>query len=453
MKQYDVFISHSSKDAELAKRIADCLSKHHFTTWISYDKIDGGEDYSIIIPDAIKNSTIFLILLSNYSVTSTNVAKELSIVNNALNRNIGSIRTILPVIISECDVEPLEYFLTNVQILDQRNHTMDIQIENIIQKIESKLCGTSEIPSSPTSNTKENFKIESPLSPTRTENKYFDASNTNEIRRLSVQNDFFRKFDQKIYDQFMQGKEDLVILDVGSNDGSSLLSRIGTKSEVKKIICLEYDETIVKESNEKYPNDFIHFYQVDVESPTFSSKLQEILGLEGCEQVDVIHISMLLLHLKKPLKLLRVLRNFLKPGGHIFIKDIDDGLSICYPDPEGYIKTSIEYLSKCESAGYRHNGRQIYTLLKNLKFQNVQLALNGISTCELTLEEKEALYQIYFDGCIHDDLECMAKRYPDNKERKEMLAYFDEHEDEIQEYFFDDAFFFILGIVIFIGTK
>lgn len=453
MKQYDVFISHSSKDAELAKHIANCLAQHNFTTWISYDKIDGGEDYSIIIPDAIKNSTVFLILLSNYSVSSTNVAKELSIVNNALNRNIGRTRYILPIIISECDVEPLEYFLTNVQILDRRNDSAEAQTEAIIKKIESKLYGTGEVPSAPSSSTKGNFGIDSPLSPTRTENKYFDASNTNEVRRLSVQNDFFRKFDQKIYDEFLQGKEDLVILDVGSNDGSSLLSRIGTKSEVKKIICLEYDETVVNESNEKYPNDFIHFYQVDVESPTFSSRLQEILGLEGCEQVDVIHISMLLLHLKKPLKLLRVLRNFLKPGGHIFIKDIDDGMSICYPDPEGYIKTSIEYLSKAESAGYRHNGRQVYTLLKNLKFNDVHLALSGIPTCELTLEEKEALYQIYFDGCIHDDLEYMAKKYPDSKERKDMLAYFDEHEDEIQEYFFDDAFFFILGVVIFIGTK
>lgn len=73
----DVFISHSSKDAELANRLCSILEENGLQCWMAPRNIMPGDDWAAAITKAIKSSKAFLIIYSENSVNSTQVPKEI----------------------------------------------------------------------------------------------------------------------------------------------------------------------------------------------------------------------------------------------------------------------------------------------------------------------------------------------------------------------------------------
>ncbi|MCQ2772283.1 MAG: hypothetical protein MJ238_03295, partial [Bacilli bacterium] len=171
----------------------------------------------------------------------------------------------------------------------------------------------------------------------------------------------------------------------------------------------------------------------------------------GIQKFDAIHISMLLLHLRKPFNLIKTLKQFLKPGGFIFIKDIDDGYSFAYPDPNGYFQKAVDFYKVCENGGFRQSGRQIYSYLRKTAFKDIKLELSGMNTIGLDYDLKSALYEIYIKGCIYVDSVAMRDKYPDDPRFSDFVDWLDENLDEMEAQFFDEGFFFTLGTMIFVG--
>ena len=84
----DIFISYSSKEYELAKKIKTYLEKNKINCWMAPDSIPEGSNYSNEIPMIIYNVKTFLIILSENSQNSPWVLKEL---NAAINSGIAII--------------------------------------------------------------------------------------------------------------------------------------------------------------------------------------------------------------------------------------------------------------------------------------------------------------------------------------------------------------------------
>ncbi len=435
----DVFISFSSKDTSIANKVKEILEKNGIEVWISYEAINGGNDYSIEIPLALKSCEYFLLILSSNSCESVNVAKELSLANTIINRHTGRMRRVLPLMVEECNYEKLEYYLTNIQVISTIS-----SFDETMKKILVILKGDGA------HNHSSNSFSPSFASGERIANKYFKGGNEFEIKRLELQGKLFKIYDQFIYDEICSTKKNQMVLDVGSNDGTTILDRIGCHESIERIIALESDEETVVTQNEKYKNNFITFYQVDVEADEFKRKLTEICENEGIEQFDFIHISMLLLHLKSPMKLLRILKSFLKSGGVLFIKDIDDGFTVAYPDEHGLFAKAIDIYNDCEEGGFRHSGRQIFSYLKKLHMSNIQLKLNGINTTQMDYDKRNALYELYFSGCIKEDIRKMVEKFKGNTLYESWYNWFLDNEENMQEEFFEDSFFFNLGVLIYI---
>jgi len=161
---------------------------------------------------------------------------------------------------------------------------------------------------------------------------------------------------------------------------------------------------------------------------------------------------MLILHLKSPYKLLKTLRKYLKKGGSVIIKDIDDGLNLAYPDEGKKFARAVEICARNDTAGYRHSGRQIYTLLKRSGYRDIRLEKNGLSTINMDFEERSALFDTYF-SFILEDLKIMRERYPDDARIKKDLEWYDEAYEDMEEQFQDDAFYFTLGFVMFTAKR
>lgn len=121
MKQYDVFISYSSIDEKKAFEIRDFLIKQNISCWMAPNSIPIGSNYAEEIPKGIDSAGTFVLLLSENSLQSSWVPKELSL---ALDKR----KNICPFAISECNLsESFKFMLINIQI--------DYDINNLLKRI------------------------------------------------------------------------------------------------------------------------------------------------------------------------------------------------------------------------------------------------------------------------------------------------------------------------------
>ena len=109
-----VFISHSSKDKKIAERVVKGLAENGIKPWISHREIPAGHpDWDEAITSAIKESAVLVLLLSESSAQSPEVATE---VKMARERRIPYIPVVLQSSVQLGD--RLVYALQGVQRLD-----------------------------------------------------------------------------------------------------------------------------------------------------------------------------------------------------------------------------------------------------------------------------------------------------------------------------------------------
>ena len=79
----DVFISHSSADQAQVEEIRRYLERYGFRCWISYKDLSPGENFMEKCREAINTCPIFLLILSENSINSTQVVQEIGVANAA----------------------------------------------------------------------------------------------------------------------------------------------------------------------------------------------------------------------------------------------------------------------------------------------------------------------------------------------------------------------------------
>ena len=77
--KYDVFISYSSKDIEVALIVCKMLEEHDIKCWMAPINIPSGVEYEDLVVDAIIASKVFLFIYSFGSVYSDWCKMELKV--------------------------------------------------------------------------------------------------------------------------------------------------------------------------------------------------------------------------------------------------------------------------------------------------------------------------------------------------------------------------------------
>lgn len=312
----------------------------------------------------------------------------------------------------------------------------------------SKLIGMLRNVSLPTTASKE-----SDLSYERLGNAYIFSDDKKEIRRLKIQQDLMEDFDRELYTRVCGEYDELRVLDIGSNTGAFVYDRIIKRGNVTKLLGLEYDKGFVESSNAKFGEEGrIRFYEQNVEDEDFAEKLEEYMDEMGIDSFNVVNISMLILHLKSPYKMLKAIRRYLERGATVIVKDIDDGFNVAYPDEDGSIQRIYNICKKSRTSGYRNSGRQIYTLLMRAGYRDVRFERMGISTPGMDYEKRSALFDTYF-SFILEELKIYVREHPDDRRAAKDLEWYDKIYEDLEARFQDDNFFFNLGFVLFSAKK
>lgn len=428
---YQVFISYESKSIDLANEIVKQFESNSITCWYAPRDVEG--PYAQAIVNAIKSAKVFIILLNERASNSHHVLNE---VETAYKEMDDSGLVILPFKFSENISDAMMYYI-------KRFHWVDISGKDLQEGIDELLARTKRIlgiKDKPTTNVQE-----------RKSNKYFVLRDSKELERLADQRELLEKMTKPTYEKVFAKYNKPIIIDIGSNDGY-LTYKIFTESNAKTVVGLECDKDTVLYAQNTYQNENIFFYVKDVEEDDFNEYIKNLLIKHNISGFDIINISMVLLHLRNPFRLLKILRKYLNPNGTFIIRDIDDGFNIAYPDPKGLFKYASDIIARSPRWGFRESGRQIYTYLSRLCLKDISLEAQGINTIGMNFSKREALFHTYF-GAILDDLTFALESEPDNTQYINDKKWIQEHLEKLEEEFYKTDFFFNLGFVLFTATN
>ncbi len=131
MTSRDVFISHSSGDAEVARALRAMLEETGYSCWMAPDDVIGTETWTEQILGAIADSKAMIVLVSSASNRSAHVSRE---VNLALGRS----RAVLPIRIENVSPEgSLEYLLSLVQRVDAFPPPISNHKDRILRRLDT----------------------------------------------------------------------------------------------------------------------------------------------------------------------------------------------------------------------------------------------------------------------------------------------------------------------------
>lgn len=435
MRKIDVFLSYEHTLKSVVDKICYDLEKDGIRCWYAPRDVVG--DYATSIVNAIDEASVFVVLLNKESSQSAHVLNEVEMAYRRIIEKQGEL-TILPFKLDDRDLsKAMEYYVKRMHWIDASSQGIDDAVNELKSKIKAIILPYRE-------------RINEPL-PRRT-NMYFDEKDVKEKKRLKTQQKILEKFDKACYDEIAASMESMRILDLGSNNGDFIMDRLGNKENTECLVGLEYNAEAVAKAQQTYGNEKIRFVQCNLDGESVADTIGSLTEQYRISDFNIVNISMLLLHLSDPLKLMRVLRKFMKPGAIVIIKDIDDGYNIAYPDPEGIFSHAISLCAKDPMAGYRNSGRQVFNILHKAGYRDIKLLKCGLDTTAMNYDEKEALFHTYF-SFIKSDYEIFRAGDPDNAAMAESAGWFDEHYAEMEDAFLEDSFFFSLGFMLFTAKR
>ena len=136
---YDVFISYSRKDSDVADKIYDALTAEGLTCFIDRTGISGGADFTEVITTAILESKMMLLVASENAYASDFTLKELTF---AVSNKGG--RFVLPLIVDGSSLpKSVEFLLSNInwRTLSFRYRIEKELVDDVKQKLADPHAG------------------------------------------------------------------------------------------------------------------------------------------------------------------------------------------------------------------------------------------------------------------------------------------------------------------------
>ncbi len=282
----------------------------------------------------------------------------------------------------------------------------------------------------------------------RFQNHYYNSLDVDEAKRLAIQERILREFEADTYESLLSGRSGLSVLDVGSNNGDLLMDRLGSRAEVSRILGIDIDQGAVKVASSRYQSERIEFKCCDCESAGLEAILEGYLDENKITGFDFVNISLVILHLEKPFKVLKTIRKFLNKNASVFICDVDDSLDVAYPDECGHFARFAEVAGRLKTTGFRQSGRQVFGLLTRAGYRDIRLEKIGPTTIGMSYEERDAFFHSGF-SYLRPHLKNALHAEPNSKDLLDDLSWIEQSYDFMEESFHSEDFFFQAGTLIF----
>ncbi len=429
----DVFISYEHESKSIADNICAVLESHGIRCWYAPRDVYG--DYATSIVEAIEKCRVFVLVLTSKSAQSPHVLNE---VEMAYKRILNGEITIVPFKVDEGILsKAMEYYVKRLHWID----AVSAPLEQAINQLYEQLIPILGI-------TKQNSSDPDDTNLNRKNVQYYSPDDLVEINRLHTEEEFLYSFEKPYYDKLLFNKQHVAVLDFGTLNPSASVKRFN-RPEVDSVVCLAYNNDMVKEGNDLCAdNDKINFFHFDVTCENIDDVLRSAMNQTGVQKFDFVNLTMVIMDLKNPFKVLKNIRKYLSDNAVAYVRDVDDGVVFAYPDDDSLFETFKSFYLLDSMSGSRHSARQVYSIMKRIGAKDVRLECCGLSTAGLTYSQRRALFDSWF-SFIPNDFRQIADKNPLDERVKEINSWLNEHYDDLEVRFFSEDFLFNSGYVIY----
>lgn len=431
MKKADVFLSYEHSMRTVVEHICSVLEADGISCWYAPRDVMG--DYATSIVDAIDNARVFVVVLNGAASQSAHVLNEVEIAYKRILDAQDEL-AILPFKLNDDQLsKAMEYYIKRLHWIEAGDQGIDKAIEELKTKIAAIVR-----PGGQSARTE------------RTSNRYYDESDADERKRLKTQRQLLERFDKPVYDAVCASKGALNVLDLGCGNGSFAASRLAGK-EVGCMLGVDCNEGAIQSAIANFGAENVEFRLCDLESDDLCGVLEDFCSKRGVK-FDLINLSMILLHLKDPLKVLKTARKFAAKDAAVIVKDIDDGLNLAYPDESVAFAEAMRLCAASPWSGFRQSGRQVPYLLKKAGYRDVALVKCGLDTLGMDYDDRQALFDTYF-SIIKQDYRILSDTQPDNDSYRLAQKWIDQNYNDLEDAFHEENFFFSLGFMLFTAKR
>ncbi len=266
-----------------------------------------------------------------------------------------------------------------------------------------------------------------------------------EIERLNAQEELLWKAQLPFYSGFLNG-EDMMILDIGCSDGYKTVKEFD-RDNVRKVLALDSAPEAVSKAKANCGNEKFCFEMGNVEDADFEDRLIDLMKKYDIEAFDVVHLSLVVLHLKDPVRVLSILKKYIGKGGRIVIVEADDDKATLSPD-DYYLRKYNSLLKIDPYMGNRECANNMYIWLNQAGYHNIKDSYAFVQSGDM--ETKKVMFDIYFSS-LPVDFEDLCIDDPSNEDYRMAKDWLDENIDNIYEYLLQEKTVFSFGVSIFEG--
>ena len=269
----------------------------------------------------------------------------------------------------------------------------------------------------------------------------YNPVNHKEHSRLRIQAENTRDADMpalKYVFEYFNGKN-VNILDAGCAYGYVTTDRFKDFPNAN-IYGIDKELKCIQFAREHNSSERFHFEEIDLESPSFVSDMEEYMVANNVQKFDLIISTLVIHHLTDPIKVLRNLRKLLSDDGFIIIRGSDDGSVIAYNDND-LVKKIIERHLATPGISDRLNGRKIYYQLYTSGYKHIRM-MNYVK--EISNKDFDERLDVFNERFLYrkNYITNLLKKDPTNMEYRNQLEWMEYALNQLEELFGNDSFWY-----------
>ena len=177
--------------------------------------------------------------------------------------------------------------------------------------------------------------------------------------------------------------------------------------------------------------------------------MDKILSEHCLRSFDMVDLTLILRDLVEPEEKLRQVVDRVTPGGIIYVRELDHGMALAYPDEDGKFKQMFEYIQRDIYSGDYEAGRKVYFWMKNADLTDIHFEARQISTVGLKRREQRRLFETLF-SYVEREYRVMHEKEPTTYTQN-AIEWLQENYKSLEATFSSEDFFYSSGFMEFYG--
>lgn len=433
----DIYISYRRSSAiEMARSLSGRLRELEYYSFFDIESIHEG-DFPLHIFENIRRSMNFLLILTPGALDRCNdddwVRKELAEAFR-LDKNI------IPVICQGFSFpEELPDDIARIRNIQAILYN-SLDFEDLVEKTISRLKDSEgkALRLSKSRNRSNTFYEDIPMS-------------AEEKERIASDYEACQSIEKPVFDELLSGKKDVVLFNPAIYEIDSYMRKY-TRPEISRVFGLLNSQQDAVDANERYGSNGHQrnaFYKGNMEHGSFGDEMDLILSENGIRHFDFADLTLILRDSSDPEAKLREVVERMDSGGIVYVRELDHGMALAYPDDQGLFRQMLSYIRRDDYSGDYEAGRKVYLWMRNADLTGIRFAGRQLSTVGMKRKEKRNLFNALF-SYVEREYRAMHEM-EETVETARAIEWLEENYKSLETQFSSDDFFFSTGFMVFYG--